>query len=150
MNTHHNNHERQPMSIDPSVDDLLNGSGGPPAFKFDEIGKVAKGKVRAATKAQAVEYGTGKPETYPDGNPVMQVVITVEADDGEEFRIFAKGQMRAAIGDALRQAECSLEVGGELAVKFDHEEPTNFGSKKKVYVARYTAPVAAAVSAADF
>jgi hypothetical protein len=138
------------MSIDPGVDDLLSGSGGPPAFKFDEVGKVAKGRVRAAQKSQATEYGTNKPETYPDGNPVMQVVITIEADDGEEFRLFAKGQMKGAIADALREAGASLEVGGELAVKFDHEEPTNFGSKKKVYVARYTAPAPASVSAADF
>jgi hypothetical protein len=138
------------MSIDPDVNDMLNGEGGPPAFKFDELGKVAKGRIVGAAKRQATEFGTGKPLTWPDGNPQMQIVITMRADDGDEFRLFAKGQMQGALRDALREAGANLEEGGELAVKFESEEPTNFGSKKKVFKVRYTAPVAASVSADDF
>jgi Holliday junction resolvase RusA-like endonuclease len=114
------------MSIDDGVNDLLTGSGIATA-KFSTIGTLHKGTIVAAKKRQQTEMGTGKPLTFDDGQPRMEVLIdlqtderdpAVEDDDGLR-RVYARGQMLKAIGEACRKAGAArgIEVGGQLALQ---------------------------------
>lgn len=133
------------------VNDFLNSQGGPPAFKFDNLGDIAKGVITNLTLSQARDFDTGKPKFYDDGNPIMQLVITLRQDDNEERRLFCKPQWKVAIRDAVSAAGAeTIEVGGRLAVKWASEEPPKRAGMKpqKIVEAQYQAPTNA-VSADD-
>ena len=122
-------------SID--IDRFIAGTGSPSA-KFDVIGKTVRGTVTDFEITQARDIDTGNPATWPDGNPKMQLVITlatderdpsIEDDDGTR-RIFAKkpSGMLKAISEALKTAGAKLEVGAVLAVQYTGDgEPTKRG-----------------------
>jgi len=128
--------------------------GGAPAAKFPEVGTVIKGKVLSQKKQQSKDLGTGELKTWDDGSPMYEIVFTlateardpaVEDDDGTR-RLFARGQMLKAIGDALRKARWSSAlVGGTLGVKYARDgEATRRGfNAPKVYVAMFEPPAAA-------
>lgn len=147
------------MTTSTDVDDFLFGSSCPSA-KFPEIGTAFKGLILAAEVTQQTDADTGKGKTFESGDPMMQVVITlqtdardpeIEDDDGRR-RLFAKGgkgtdkgkSMRDAIAEAVKKAGTQkLEVGGELAVKYVADGPKTSPTKTapKLYRAQYTAPV---------
>lgn len=134
--------------------DFLLGGGGAPGFKFPEIGTVAKGTVVSFEAQQQTDFATGEPKTYRDGNPMMQVVVTmqtderdpdVEDDDGKR-RLFIRGQMRQAVGEAIRAAGAKgLAQGGVLAVQYVADKPseTRGFNPAKQYRAQYQPPSAA-------
>ena len=135
------------MSIDPN--DLLFGEGAPSA-KFPTIGASVRGVIDRIDTSQQRDLD-GKPKTYEDGNPAMQVVITLQTDErdpeiaNDEGRrnLYAKGQMRGAIRDAILAAgQQRIEVGATLAVRYEADEPsTKRGyNAKKIYRAQYQAP----------
>jgi Ca2+-binding RTX toxin-like protein len=129
-----------------AANDLLNGGGGPPAFKFDNVGDTAKGRITNLATSQVTDFKTGEPKFYNDGNPIMQIVITVQPDDGEEFRIFVKPKAKIAIREAVQAAGADgLEAGGMIALQFSgNEAPSQAGlSPTKLFTAQYKAPVAA-------
>jgi hypothetical protein len=74
----------------------------------------------------------GDLKTWDDGNPMMQLVVTlqtelrdpsVENDDGRR-RLYVKGALRSAIGDAVRKAGTKgIDEGGDLTVVYTHDEP---------------------------
>lgn len=134
------------MSIDPN--DLLLGGGGAPAAKFPTIGTTVKGTVLNSEVTQQIDFATQKPKFYDDGNPAMQVVITIQTDerdpsiedDDGRRRLFVRGQMRTAVGEALRAAGAKLEKGGTIAVQYAEDKPSNKGNPAKQYRAQYQAP----------
>ncbi|USH45348.1 hypothetical protein SEA_RUTHIEJR_70 [Mycobacterium phage Ruthiejr] len=131
------------------------GSGVPSA-KFNTIGDTVGGKIVAEpTIEQQRDYGTGAPLVYDDGNPRMQMVITVQTDlcdpevpdDDGQRRLFVKGAMKYAIGQALKAAgKQQPEVGGELYVTYTHdgEQKNPLLNPPKQFAARYTPPALAA------
>lgn len=130
----------------------LDVGSGAPALKFADLGTKYEGRIIAAEERQATSFDDGKPEFYDDGKPVMEWVITLDID-GEEHRLFAKGQMKQAIREAVRAAGTTqLLLGGTLAVKWESTEPAKNPrhNPKKVYKARYTAPAPTGLSAEDF
>lgn len=141
------------MSDTRSVDDLLMGGGGAPAAKFPTVGTTWKGTITDKTMSQQTDMVTGKPKTYDDGNPMMQVVLTIqtdqrdatiEGDDGTR-RLFIKGAMLAAVKKAIKDADApTAEVGGTIAIKYTHDGEGKPGlNPPKQYIAQYAAPVAA-------
>lgn len=133
--------------IDPNV--FLMGSGGRTA-KFHEVGAKVSGYVQTTEVRQQTDFDTNAPLFWDDGKPRMELVITIETDERDDDdddgirKLYVKGQMQQAIADAVRKAgQRGLAIGGRLAVKFNDEEPpTKKGrSPKKLYVARYEAPV---------
>lgn len=136
---------------DDGMDLLL---GGSPAVKFPEVGTVVRGKVLGQKKQQSKDMATGELKVWDDGTPVWEIVFTlatddrdpaIEDDDGNR-RLFARGQMLKAIGQALREAKWSRSlVGGTLAVKYQKDgEATRRGfSPPKVYAAKFEPPAAA-------
>jgi len=126
-----------------AANDLLNGGGGPAGFKFESIGDTAKGSITNLTTQQARDFKTQKPKTYEDGNPIMQIVITLRQDDDEETRVFVKPAMKAAIRDAVATSGADgLSVGGRLAVRYTADEPPEQPglNPKKLFTAQYEPP----------
>lgn len=120
--------QTQPM---PSADDFLMGGGGAPTAKFPTPGTSVGGRItEKPTVEQQRDISTGDKKFWSDGNPMMQLVVTVqteerdpqiEEDDGRR-RLFVKGQMKNAIADAVRAAGGrGLEVGGILTVIYSHD-----------------------------
>lgn len=137
----------------PSADDFLMG-GSTPSVKFPAIGAWVSGRI---TQKPAVEqqrdYTTGELKFWDDGNPQMQLVVTLATaerdpanpeDDGTR-RLFVKGQMKGAVAQAVRTAGAhGLEVGGTLTVKYTHDgEKSNprFHAPKQ-FAAQYVAAAA--------
>jgi hypothetical protein len=128
--------------------------GGAPAAKFPTVGTKIVGKVLAQKKQQSRDMATGDFKTWDNGDPMYEIVFTIateerdsslEDDDGTR-RLFARGQMLNAIGQALRKVQWkNTLVGGTLGVKYDHdgEAKTRGFSPPKVYVAMFDPPDAA-------
>lgn len=132
-------------------DDLLMG-GGIKSCTFPEIGTTWKGEVLAKETQQQRDFTTGEPKFYDDGNPMLQVVITLQTDqrDGDDDdgqrKLYVRGQMLAAIKKAVLDAGAkTVEIGGTLAVQYtgDGEPPKRGMNPPKQYTAAYKPPVAA-------
>jgi hypothetical protein len=126
--------------------------GGAPTLSFKELGTVHKGKIRSYEKTQQRDMDSGSPKVWENGEPMWQIVFTLETDerdpelDGDDGvrRLFAKAQMLTAIRDAIRKSGHRGDVkGGVLAVKYQEDGPakTRGFNPPKVYAARFEAPV---------
>lgn len=135
------------MSND-TFNDLLAGSA--PAFTFEQIGDTCKGRVVSAERRQQTDPD-GQPKTFPSGDPMMQLVVTVELDDGSQTALYLKGgkydvaegkgtsaldALRAAVGDQ------EFRAGGTLAMQYSgNGKKTNPAySAPKLYTIQYKAP----------
>ena len=65
-----------------TVDDPLSYDKAPSlSFKDAPVGTVFTGTITRAPKlVQARDFDSGTPKTWPDGNPVMSVVIMLEVE----------------------------------------------------------------------
>lgn len=131
-----------------SLDDLM--QGGTPSAKFPTIGTVVQGVIVAEPVVrQAREFGTGKPQTWDDGRPQENVVITLQTDQREgpnddgrrSVYVKAWGDQIAGLRAAVQASGGKLAQGGTLAVRYagDGERPAS-GFAPKLYEYRYTAP----------
>lgn len=138
------------------VNDFLLSSGAP-AFSFENVGDTVKGVIIASEVSQQRDFQTGKPKFYDDGNPMMQLVVTLATDlrdperpdDDGHRRIFAprtgKPQsMFQAIRTVVQRSGGRLEEGGTLAVKHVGTEAseTRGFNPRKLYEAAYKPPTA--------
>lgn len=134
--------------------------GGPASAKFPNVGDGVEGTIKTEpTVEQQRHIETGEPLTWKDGNPRMQMVLTLatdqrdpadEDDDGTR-RLFVKGNLRKAIQEAVTKAgRKQLDVGGKLAVAYvgDGEKTNPAFSAPKIYKAVYTPPNGAEAAAA--
>jgi hypothetical protein len=141
------------------ADDFLMAEGTPSA-SFPTIGTVVQGVILGKKVTNQTEFGTGKTKTYDDGNVARQLVVTVQtdlredivdtksgkvkrtaADDDGKRAVYVKGQLKAAVRDAVREAGArGLEIGGTLAVKFTDTKPSGKGNPIKVYTVKYRSP----------
>lgn len=122
--------------------------GGARSASFKAIGDQVQGTILSCVTRQQTEPG-GKLKTYDDGNPMMQLVVTLltneqddEDDDGLRA-IYVKGQLRAALRAAILKAgEHGIAEGGELVVRFSSELPpqTKGFSAAKQYRVGYRPP----------
>lgn len=134
-------------------------SGGVPSAKFPAVGTTVKGTVVSSVVTQQTDFTSNKPKFYDDGNPMMQVVITLQTDerdpavDGDDGlrKIYVRGQMTAAVREALRNAGAKLAVGGTLAVQYTGDKPAEKPglNPAKVYRAQYAPPAAGTEAAND-
>jgi hypothetical protein len=153
------------MSAD--VDKFLFGGGGK-AARFEKIGDTVEGTITNVEVTQQTSMEDNQPLTWPDGQPRMQLVVTLQtsakddADDDGVRKVYAKGgkyepaegtgtSMKDAIADAVKKAGAkSISEGGKLKVGHTGMgKKTNRGfSAPKLFRAVYTAPVAS-VAASD-
>lgn len=137
-----------------NANDLLMGGGIKSAsFPDQQYGTTVGGLiVREPQVRQQTDFDSGKPKFYEDGQPVMQIVVHVQTslrdpadptDDGIRA-LYLRGQMQQAVRDAVRAVRApGLMPGGELHITYTRDEPNSRGrgKPKKVYDARYVAPV---------
>lgn len=132
------------------ANDLLLGSVGGRAAKFEEAGTVIGGHLIAEPRSEQQKvYGEETLKFDSQGRPEMQVVITLQTaestgpeDDGMR-NIYAKGNMLRAIGKAMLDAGSrKLEIGGTLYVKYLGDIPAKNPKHKpaKTFAASYTPP----------
>lgn len=138
---------------------FLMGGGGAPTAKFPTVGTTVGGRITEPAKVeQQRDIKTGDKKFWSDGDPMMQLVVTVQTDqrdpalteDDGKRRLFIKGQMKNAVADAVREASApGLEVGGSLWVRFTHELPANGPgmSPPKQYEAKYVTAATNALGA---
>lgn len=138
------------MSITPDINEFI--AGGASAFSFDTIGDTCKGKVVRAVTQQQTDFNTKELKFFKDGSPMMQIVVTVQQDDGEEAALFFKGgnfepnegtgkASLPALRDALGDRQ--LEVGGTLAMQYSGLGKPTKGNPPKLYVCQYQPPTTA-------
>ncbi|GGY29875.1 hypothetical protein GCM10010363_07950 [Streptomyces omiyaensis] len=145
----------------PDADDFLMGGGGAPTAKFPMPGTTVSGRItQKPTVEQQRDIKTGDSKFWSDGNPMMQLVVTVQTDlrdptideDDGRRRLFVKGVMKNAIADAVRMAGArGLEVGGTIAVTYTHDGVAKERgmSPPKQYTATYTPAAQAALHTPD-
>lgn len=136
--------------------DLLMGGGiKSAAFPDQQFGTTVGGPVvRDPQSRQQTDFDTGKPKFYEDGKPAMQVVVHVQTNDRDPAdptddgvrAFYIKGQMTEAVRSAVRAARApGIKTGGQLYVTYVRDEPNSRGrgKPKKIYEARYVAPIGA-------
>lgn len=142
-----------------TANDILMG-GGVPSAKFENVGDSVAGSIDDEPQAaQQTDFTTGEPLTWPNGDPRMQVVVTlatdqrdpgVKDDDGIR-KLYIKGKsMTGAVRDAIRKAGAKgLERGGQLTVTYtgDGVAERRGINPPKLYTAAYAPPSVNAVNA---
>src|SRR5215211_6098948 len=135
--------------------------GGIPSAKFPAVGAIVKGKIIASEVAQQRDVDTGQPKTWSDGNPMLQLVITLETDETDpnmdddtgHRKLYAKGggdkAMLGVIRAAIKAAgSTKIENCATLTVKYigDGERKKAAFDPPKQYAAKYEPPPAAGVN----
>ena len=147
------------MSSTYSADDFLLGGGGASA-KFETLGDTITGVIEHLEVNQQTDIKDGSPKTWDNGDPIMQLVVTLQTslredeDDDGKRKVYVKGSKKAgsrslhdAVATAVRASGAKgLEVGGTLTVTHDGVEPskTRGFNDRKLYSASYAAPDKAA------
>ncbi|WP_328435524.1 hypothetical protein [Nocardia puris] len=116
----------------------------PAAFtKSTPPGTTVTGRIVAITEEPKLKYGgaPGEVELDDNGQPVTQLVITLDTTRGPRL-LFVSWRMEQAIGAALEAAgDAEFEVGAQLAVTFTGPDPDY--PKARAFTASYTpTPVA--------
>jgi hypothetical protein len=134
--------------------DLL-GKTARPWAKWPAVGAVVTGTVIDAPSArQSRNFESGEPDTWPNGDPKMEVVVPlatserdpeIEDDDGERSLVLPVGSARfKAVQAAMKRAGVkALAPGGVIAVRYTKDGPKPKGSKlnaPKEFSAEYTPP----------
>lgn len=134
------------MTIDPNA--WLMGSGAPSA-RFDQPGDTVTGRIVSVPELrQQTDFTSGKPLFWENGDPRMQLVVTLStdlrdpqvADDDGTRRVYVKGQLQKVVQQAVRLAQApGLEVGGTLTVTYtgDGEAKQRGMNPPKLYAATY-------------
>ena len=123
--------------------------GGVQSFKFATPNDKVSGVITHMAMLQQTDFKTQKPLFWDNGDPKMQMAITLSTvlaesdDDDGNRRIFVKGQMQKAIQEAVKKAGArGLAEGGELVVQYTGDGEAERGmNPPKLYRARYAPPV---------
>lgn len=141
-----------------SANDFLMG-GGIPAAKFDTIGTAVGGPITTAPRVeQQKDLDTGEPKFWNDGQPMQQLVVTVQTDlrdpqvidDDGQRTFYIKANSLKAVREAVRRSGAKgLEVGGTLTLTYaaDGEQKKRGFNPPKIYTAAYVPPAAVAANA---
>ena len=140
------------MPLIDTSDPLLRGGSGGISYKFVQIGQTVTGTIVDAKKNQQTDFTTKEPKTYKNGDPMMQIVVTLQtnerdpmvADDSGLRNVYIKsGQPTAALGEAITASGApGLDVGGTLVMQHTHLIPSNAGNPMKGFAFAYTPPAA--------
>lgn len=129
-----------------NTDPFAGGEGNPSiSFKDAPHGTTYVGRVAELPQlVQSRDFETGNPATWPDGNPKMVAVTTLEID-GQHYSLWAPkpSALFAAIKEAQNAAGSQIAIGGTLEVTYTHDEPNKTNPRlnpAKQYRVRYTPP----------
>lgn len=126
--------------------------GIPSAFqKDDTVGKSVTGRIESAELRQVTSFETQEPETWADGSPKQQVVITILTDlaegpdDDGRRRVYVKwwGDQKKALVAAIKNSgDSDLHPGGTFTATFSGlgEVKTRGFNAPKLYTYSYVKP----------
>lgn len=139
------------MSITQDPNEFLLSSGVP-SCTWPEVGTKYSGTVLDFRVEQARDYTDGKPKFWDDGNPVKQLVVTIQTDERDPSKdgddgvraLYCGGQLLKAVREAVRP-HGGIAQGGRIGVKFyDEGEPPVRNGKKlnapKLFKVEYAPP----------
>ncbi len=117
----------------PDPNDLLSGKSVPSiSFKDAKVGDSFTGVITELETAQVRNYETGDPEFWEDGNPKLQIVVTLAteygdgAEDDGERKVYLFGQKLQAAKAAMKEAGVTkLEKGFQFTIAFVGEKPSS-------------------------
>lgn len=139
-----------------SLNDLL--AGGAKTIKLETVGETITGTIRNIATKQVTSFGSGQPEFWDDGNPKMQIVITIDAPELPEgegsFYTKAWGTDKQALAAAVAEtgltADQALAPGNEITITHTelrpHKNPAF--NATKIYSFQITPKAPASVNAA--
>lgn len=140
-----------------NYDDLLGGRVTPSASFKGQFPIEWEGVVDDVTRNPAYEYDPSKPSNrgaqkfWPDGNPVMNVWVTlitdirdpnIQGDDGRRVLVLDSKNKLEAVQQAVRETGTSFEKGGRLRIQWYGNDPAgkNPDNPPKLYRAQWTPP----------
>ena len=136
-------------------DQFFSGVSGAPSFKFTQPGDRVTGKITDLQVVQQRAYsptGLGELKTWPSGDPMMQLNVTLQTDlrdpaiddDDGKRRIYIDGRrIREAVKEAFTKVgKDGLEIGGTYTQTFTGYDPEskNPANPAKVYEVVYAPP----------
>lgn len=144
----------------PSTKELLAQGASGATAKFDTLGRSYAGTVVGASVRQATDFDDNTPKVWPDGNPVLQLVITLATnerdpqtvDDDGHRNVYVRwyGTTRNNLQAAVQAAGVDdIEPGGHLTATFAQEIPSKKGNPAKVLDFVYRPPSATRSLLAD-
>lgn len=115
----------------PDPNDLLNGKSIPSiSFKDAKVGDSFTGVIAELETAQVRNYESGEPEFWEDGNPKLQIVVTLDTDystsseDDGQRKVYLFGQKLQAAKSALKEAGVDkLEKGSVFTITYTGTKP---------------------------
>jgi hypothetical protein len=140
---------------DRDANDILM-SGGVTSAAFPEIGTTVSGRICWGPEArQQTDMDTGEPKEFPNGDPMMQIIVHLETaerdpenpDDDGVRAIYIKFNLLNAVRAAVKAAKAKgLAIGGLLTVTYtgDGEQKKKGFNPPKLYTATYQPPAAVA------
>lgn len=147
-------------TTDTDIERFLSGAGAP-HFKYETVGQVHRGKVTEFTTGQCTVFGSNPVQlaTWPDGNPKMQLILTLETDerdagidddDGTRRDFLPKPSAKlTALIEAIKAAGCKLEKGMLYAMQYTGDGIATKGNPPKEYKCQVKAAPAASISIDD-
>lgn len=140
-----------------NYDDLLGGRVTPSASFRGQFPIRWSGRVEDVTRNPAYEYDPSKPNNrgaqkfWPDGNPVMNVWVTlqtevrdpqIQGDDGRRVLVLDSKNKLEAVQEAVRNSGASFAKNGYLDIEWYGNDPQgkNPDNPPKLYRARYQGP----------
>lgn len=136
-------------------DQFFTGVSGAPSFKFVKPGDKITGKITDLQVIQQRVYspgGLGELKTWPSGDPMMQLNVTLQTDlhdpgiddDDGKRRVYIDGRrIREAVKEAFTKAGADgLAIGGTYTQTFTGYDPEskNPANPAKVYEVVYAPP----------
>lgn len=110
--------------------------GGAKSATFANVGDTITGIVVDVIIRQATEYGTGAPQTFDNGDPREQIVVTIKAegitpedgDDDLHRSVYIKGwgHQRRAFIDAVKKA-AKPTPGDRFTATYTASKPSDRG-----------------------
>ncbi|MGW0003400.1 hypothetical protein ACWDT6_06120 [Nocardia grenadensis] len=105
--------------------------------KNTPAGTTVTGRITAAVDQPKLKFGgaPGEVELDQNGQPVTQLVITLDTESGAK-NLYVSWRMEQAIGTALADADAEFEIGATLSVTFTGPDPAF--PKARLFTAAYT------------
>lgn len=124
---------------------------GGKGLKFPTPGTSYTGTITSEpVEQQQTKYGTDIPDTWPNGDPKMQILVNLDTqlredadDDGRRTLYVASNKMKQAIWTAVTAAGVDdIKIGGTLTVTYSGNDPAskNPANPAKLYTASYVPP----------
>lgn len=123
-------------------------AGGSPSCTWPDVGTAHSGTIIDFRVEQARDFKTKEPKFWKDGNPVKQLVVTLQTnerdlsrDDDDGVRaMYCRGNLLKVVREAVR-AHGGIAVGGKLGARFIGEGTAEPGlNPPKLFKAEYAPP----------